>query len=207
MFAWYRVAFSILAVVGLNASVAQAQDSTSCPIKPGVYAKMNDKWTEIPREADPITTIKPNFLNPALPKTRKEFAGEMAFASLHNPLQLCAVGASAGASFSLEKAEAKKGTRTIVRIGQVGDFHNKKGSQSQAMGSLTDEQGNVHLMTTALSQGQYILVMLGTFKPMPKSPSSNSQADATAAMMESTTALVQSMANGNQRINFGFGID
>ncbi len=200
----HRVAVGVFAVIGLCAMGVQAQSLTSCPTKPGVYAKTNDTWTEIPREADPVTTIKPNFLYPMLPKTNKEFAGERAFVNLRNPLQLCAVGVSVNASFSLEKAVAKKGTRTIVRM---GDFHSHKASQPQAVASLTDEQGNIHLMTTALQQGQYILVMLGTFTPMPKAASANPQADATAAMMESTNAMVQSLVNTNQGINFGLGIE
>jgi hypothetical protein len=200
----HRIALSVFAVIALCATGVQAQILISCPTKPGVYAKTNDSWTELPREADPVTTIKPNFLYPMLPKTNKEFAGERAFVNLHNPLQLCAVRVSANASFSLEKAVAKKGTRTIVRM---GDFHSHKALQSQAVASLTDEQGNIHLMTTALQQGQYILVMLGTFTAMPKATSANPQADATAAMMESSAAMVQSIMNTNQGINFGLGID
>jgi hypothetical protein len=190
--------------VGFGSATTEAQDKTVCPTKPGIYAKTNVAWTELPREANPVTTFKPNYFNPALPKTNKEFAGEKAFITLHTPLQLCAVGVSANASFSLEKAVAKKGTRTIV---QIGNFHDNKGSQSQAVGIVTDDQGNIHLLTSDLKPGQYILVMLGSFKPVPKQSSGNAQTDATTAMMESTTAMVQSIGTGNQGINFGLGIE
>jgi hypothetical protein len=199
-----RLAAFIIASSSFCVSLTHAQDKMACPTKPGIYAKTSETWTELPREANPVTTYKPNYLNPALPKTNKEFAGDKAFVTLHTPLQLCAVGVSTNATFSLEKAIVKKDTRTIV---QIGNFHDNKASQSQAVGIVTDDQGNIHLLTNSLKPGQYILVMIGSFKPVPKPTSGNAQTDATTAMMESTTAMVQSLSAGNLGINFGIGIE
>ena len=198
-----RTLASFLGCAALSTCCIAQTSTIPCPEKAGIYFSSTKEWIELPQEANPVTTYKPNFLSPALPKTNKEFAGEKAFITLHNPVQLCVVNASSGASFSLEKAVAKKGTRTIV---QVGDFHSNKGAQSQAMASITDAQGNIHLMTATLFPGQYMLVMLGGFKPIPKPATGNAQADAMTAAMDSSAAVVAAISR-TQGLSFGFGIE
>ena len=108
MFKSGRLLIALATLASVN-SRARAQ-TTACPIRPGLYASLASGWKEVPREANPITTYKPNYLSPALVKMNKEFAGDKAFITLRVPLELCAVGVTANSSFSLEKANVRKGS-------------------------------------------------------------------------------------------------
>jgi hypothetical protein len=82
----------------------------------------------------------------------------------------------------------------------------------QRRNGLAQYEGKVQWFNNAkgygfLTEGQYILVMLGAFKPMAKPSTGNAQADATTAMMESTAAMVQNITARTHGINFGFGIE
>lgn len=197
---------SATVAIALMASCADAMNAQqkvpSCPTKPGLYAASGNTWTEIPREPDPITNYSPGYL---LVRTTRELPGERAFVTLKVPVLLCAVAVTSNTSFSLEKAKLKKGTRQIV---QSGNFHEGKGSQSQTIATLTDEENNVHVLTRDLTPGQYVLVMHGAFMPPKQLSTGNTQADAAAQAIANTNALTQSFASASgPGVLFGFGID
>ncbi len=200
------LAIVVTLLCGASLHLAAQETPKPCPTKPGLYAASAKGWSELPREPDPVSRISPGFMTA---NVTKELPGEKAFTTLTIPVEFCAVGASNGSSFHLEKVKVKKGVRLFV---QSGNFHEKGGAQSQNIASITDDQGNVHLLTNGLTSGQFVLVMHGAFAP-PAKPivaTGNAQADAANAAIASTTALTQSLMASSMSsagILFGFGIN
>ncbi|MGI4756120.1 MAG: hypothetical protein ACRYGF_04640 [Janthinobacterium lividum] len=172
-------------------------DEPRCPTKPGLYALLDAVWQEVPREAVPVNNYKPGFM---LPNISKELAGEKAFISIRNPAKFCVSGSTSAATYSLERAKVKHGTREFV---QSGSFRNSGENQSQGLASITDEDGFTHLLVRELKVGQYVIWMHGTFKE----PTKKIEGDPSTAAMTAAIAAAQSISSGTQGFLFAFGVD